>query len=189
MKNNTNEKTEEHTEFINGKVKIGEIDSVAHNSAVLEIASALKNYIAENGSKCKVFTENVALYCDELCNNKGNLFLPDVMCVRDKNGIRDDGVHTAPEFVVEVTSDATKKNDYCRKMVVYEEIGVREYWVVDLQRNLIVRYLADNDFVPEFVVYDECQDKCISVSTYPGLRIELSRIFAYHLSEDTLAGV
>ncbi|MCR5128710.1 MAG: Uma2 family endonuclease [Lachnospiraceae bacterium] len=37
--------------------------------------------------------------------------------------------------MAEVTSESTRKNDYGKKMITYSEIGVKEYWVVDLQRN------------------------------------------------------
>ncbi len=123
----------------------------------------------------RIFPENVALYCNELCDDAENLFLPDIMSVCDETGIKDDGIHTAPLFVAEVTSDSTKKNDYGIKMLIYREIGVKEYWVVDLERKAIVRYLSENDFAPGVIKYP-CEDK-ISVQTCPPLKIDLSRIF------------
>ncbi len=60
------------------------------------------------------------------------------MTVCNSNGIKDDGVHTSPLFVAEVTSEYTKKNGYVRKMATYNDIGVKEYWVVDIQRKVVV---------------------------------------------------
>lgn len=166
---------EDHAELVKGSLIVTDQTSVAHNNAVLEIATALRQFITANNGKCKVFTENVALYCDELCDDKGNLFLPDVMSVCDEAGIKDNGIHAAPLFVVEVTSESTKKNDYGIKMLTYRDIGVKEYWVVDLQRKSVVRYLADNDFAPEVIVYPHTST--ISVQVYPSLEIDLSQIF------------
>lgn len=104
----------DHAELINGVLVVTNKTSVAHNNAVLEIATSLRSFISSNNGNCKVFTENVALYCNELCDDK-NLFLPDVMTVCDENGIKDDGIHVAPLFVAEVTSESTKRNDYGRK--------------------------------------------------------------------------
>lgn len=166
---------DDHAELIKGSLVVTDRTSVAHNNAVLEIASALRQFIMANNGKCKVFTENVALYCNELCDDAGNLFLPDIMSVCDEAGIKDDGIHTAPLFVVEVTSEATKKNDYGIKMLIYRDIGVKEYWVVDLQRKVITRYLSENDFAPEIITYPLAGK--ISVHTYPSLEIDLSHLF------------
>lgn len=166
---------EDHAELINGNLVITARTSATHNNAVLEIATALRQFIATNNGNCKVFTENVALYCDELSDDAKNFFLPDVMTVCDKEGIKDDGIHATPLFVVEITSESTRKNDYGRKMITYSEIGVKEYWVVDLQKSVVVRYLLENDYAPEVISYPSI--RTISTHIYPSLEIDLSRIF------------
>lgn len=75
---------ENHAELIDGKLVITDKTTVAHNNAVTEIATALKQFIRDNNGGCKVFTENVALYCNELCNDNTNFFLPDIMFVLRK---------------------------------------------------------------------------------------------------------
>ena len=165
---------EDHAELVDNTLVVIDRTSVAHNNAVVAITSALEQFIRENDGNCRVFSENVALYCDELCDGEGNLFLPDVMVVCDEAGIKDDGVHAAPDFVAEITSESTKKNDYGKKMVVYGDIGVQENWIVDLQRNMVVRYLSDNGFIPE-IIYPYMTT--LSVHTYPGLDIDPKRIF------------
>lgn len=166
---------EDHAELIDGKLIISDKATISHNNAVVEITSSLKQFIKSSQGNCKVFAENAALYCNELCDSNNNFFLPDVMTVCDETGIKEDGIHVAPVFVAEVTSESTKKQDYGRKMVVYGEIGVQEYWVVDLQRKVILRYLSKNDFVPELISYPNT--RFISVYSYPGLDIDLTGIF------------
>ena len=166
---------EDHAELVRGALVVTDKTTVAHQRAVREIRRALEQFIDSNNGECEVFTENIALYCNELCDNKDNFFLPDVMTVCNKAGIKDDGIHTAPLFVAEVTSESTRKNDYGIKMLTYRDIGVKEYWVVDLQRKSIVRYLADNDFAPEVIVYPHTST--ISAHAYPTLEIDLSRVF------------
>ena len=160
----------DHAELIAGNLVIQDKTTVSHNLVIAAISTALREYISDNNGDCLVFTENVALYCDELSDDKDNYFLPDVMVVCDKNGIKENGVHTPPLFVAEVTSDATKRNDYTDKMIIYRNIGVKEYWVVDLQKKSVVKYLADNEFVPEPFLHPEV----MKVSVYKGLNIDLS---------------
>ena len=56
---------------------------------------------------------------------------------------------------------------------IYSQIGVQEYWIVDLQRKIVTRHLKDNDFIPEM---PQSLDFSIPVHSYPGLEIDLSDI-------------
>ena len=165
-------KMENHAELIYGRLVITDQTTVSHQRAVSTIRRALERFIESRNGDCEVFTESVALYCNELCDSHNNFFLPDVMTVCDKAGVKEDGVHTAPKFVAEVTSPSTKRQDYTEKMTVYSQIGVEEYWVVDLQRKTVVRYLSENDFKPE--IFPNLES--IPVYSYSGLEIDLSQI-------------
>ena len=168
-------KREDHAELIDNTLVVTEMTSTTHNNAVLEIAATIRRHIEVNGIGDKVFTGNVALYCDELCDEEGNMFLPDVMVVHEGDGICEDGIHISPVFIAEVATESSLRNDYGWKMIIYRDIGVMEYWVVDLKQKAIVRYLAENEFVSEIIKFE---DYCVtSVNTYPGLAVDLSNIF------------
>ena len=168
-------KREDHAELIDNTFVVTEKTSTTHNNAVLEIAAVIRRHVEVNGIRDRVFIGNVALYCDELCDEEGNLFLPDVMVVHEGDGICEDGIHTSPSFIAEVATESTLRNDYGRKMMIYRDIGVMEYWVVDLKRKAIVRYLEEKDFVPEVIKYEDI--KIMPVNIYPGLAVDLSNIF------------
>ena len=51
---------------------------------------------------------------------------------------QDDGVHGAPDLVVEVLSPTTARNDKTVKKAAYAKSGVREYWIVDPEGKSIV---------------------------------------------------
>ena len=164
--------TESHAELINGKIVVNERTSSEHNSTVLTIACEFMNKV---GDKCKVFTQNIGLYCNEILGDDSNFFLPDIMVVDRDAKVDNEGVHSAPRFVAEVTSEATLKTDYIHKMCIYGEIGALEYWVVDLQRKRIARFLADNDFAPE--TFDYPNTKTLASKIYPEVKISLSEVF------------
>lgn len=173
-------KMENHAELIGGELIIIDTVTVTHHHAVSEIIRSLNRFIETNNSKDEVFSNSVILYCNELCDDVDNLFIPDVMTVSDETGIKDDGVHIAPIFVAEITSEASKRKDYGRKMLIYRDICVKEYWIVDLQRKAIIRYLSENDFDPEDFTYPDV--KKVAVHTYPTLEIDLSSIFEYSVN-------
>ena len=48
----------DHAELINGVLVVTNQTSVSHNNAVLEIATALRQFISSNKGKCKGFNLN-----------------------------------------------------------------------------------------------------------------------------------
>ena len=72
---------------------------------------------------------------------------PDLMIVCDKSKLDQRGVHGAPDLVVEILSDSTRRNDQLVKFRMYQKAGVREYWVADpMTRVLLVHTLEDGQY-------------------------------------------
>lgn len=81
----------------------------------------------------------------------------------------------APDFVVEVLSDSTKRKDATTKLVKYRDAGVREYWMVDAKKKRVVTYFFDEDELP--VIYG-FEDE-LPVHIYgEGLKIDLKEVLA-----------
>jgi len=55
---------------------------------------------------------------------------PDVLVVCDAAKLDRRGVRGAPDWVMEVLSPSTAGHDQVRKRRIYEQAGVREYWMV-----------------------------------------------------------
>lgn len=51
----------------------------------------------------------------------------------------------APDLVVEVLSDSTKKNDRETKFQDYAAHGVTEYWIVDADKKIVEQYFLQNE--------------------------------------------
>ncbi len=65
--------------------------------------------------------------------DKRNVFQPDVVFISNENlhKIEANGLHGAPDLVIEVLSPSTVKHDFGKKKDVYERYGVKEYWIID----------------------------------------------------------
>ena len=74
-----------------------------HNRIGTNLCRIIGNYLL--GKRCKLSYETM-VYLDE--NNK---FIPDLVVVCDKNKIKADGIHGAPDLVIEILSPSTKKRD------------------------------------------------------------------------------
>ena len=71
---------------------------------------------------------------------------PDVTVVCDESKLDEQGCNGAPDLVVEVLSPGNTQKERREKFDIYEEAGVREYWIVDpAQEYLIIYSLNGND--------------------------------------------
>lgn len=118
--------------------------SVNHNRVAFNIAVLFDRYL--KGKRCTPFSDGVDLFLD-----KDNRFVPDVMVVCDPDKIKPDGIHGAPDLVVEVLSPGTMRNDRTRKKDVYARFGVREYWIVSPGDKYVEVYRASGT---EFILHD-----------------------------------
>ncbi len=147
---------EGHVELVDGRLVIEDRTSWEHNQIATTIQMELEQYIRSHHGACVTARENVALYVNEIDSDLGNnFFLPDIMVIcRNPDRIDSRGVHTVPDLVVEITSETTKRDDYTTKLYIYAKIGVLEYWIVDIQRKMVVKYRAD-DYQPMIYPFGE----------------------------------
>lgn len=77
----------------------------------------------------EVLVAPIDVYLDE-----ENAFQPDIVFINNEQSgiiIKEDGLHGAPNLVVEILSPSTAEYDLNEKKDVYERCGVQEYWIVD----------------------------------------------------------
>ena len=126
---------EPREELIGGKiVAMSPRPSWNHISIAANIYNLFANYL--HGKKCTAIPDGCDLFLSE-----EDRFVPDMMVVCDRDKIKTDGVHGAPDLVVEVLSPSTAKNDRFHKKSVYQRCGVREYWIVDPANRMVEQYL------------------------------------------------
>lgn len=134
-------------ELINGEVVAMSPRPVFnHNHIAFNIAVIFQSYL--RGKRCTVIPDGTDLYLTEK-----DRFVPDMMVVCDREKIQKDGVHGAPDLVVEVLSPSTAKNDRIGKKKVYEACGVGEYWLVDPENRTIEQYLPQDGKLELNTVY------------------------------------
>ncbi len=118
-----------------------------------------------NNGECSVFPAPFAVFLNE--NNK-NYVEPDISVICDKNKITDKGCNGAPDWVIEIVSLGSKQMDYYKKLFQYRTAGVREYWVVDPERELVTIYNFEKDSMEEYSF-----DKEIPVGIYEGVSLKI----------------
>ncbi len=107
-----------------------------------------------------------------------NTFQPDLLFVSGERRhiIASRGVTGAPDLVVEVLSESTRRRDLNVKLPVYARNGVREMLAVDLQAETIAKYVGDGQSMTLERVYGA--DDVLTSDVMPGVAIDLAPIFA-----------
>ena len=78
----------------------------------------------------------------EIANDKiDTVVQPDIVLVRDLSKIDEWGCCGAPDMIIEILTPTTLKNDLIRKFLLYEEHGVKEYWMVHPNDKAITVFL------------------------------------------------
>ena len=147
MENNLAYQDEIREELIGGKiVAMSPRPTFNHNRVAFKIATLFDRYL--EGRKCTAIADGTDLYLTE-----EDRFIPDMMVVCDRSKIQSDGVHGAPDLVVEVLSPSTAKRDRGYKKDVYEKSGVREYWLVNPADKSVEIYRLEGQSYTLFDIY------------------------------------
>ena len=101
----------------------------------------------------------------DLYLTKQDRFIPNMMVVCDRAKIQADGVHGAPDLVVEVLSPSTAKRDRGYKKDTYERCGVREYWLINPAEKSIEVYRLKNKVFALYDVYSVYPEALLSKMT------------------------
>lgn len=84
----------------------------------------------------------------------------------------------APDLVVEIASESTRKRDETVKRRLYERAGVAEYWVVDPEIDVIRVYRRAGDRFEKAVELSREAGDVLTTPLLPGLDLPLPRIFS-----------
>ncbi|MEW6220275.1 MAG: Uma2 family endonuclease [Thermodesulfobacteriota bacterium] len=101
---------------------------------------------------------------------------PDIVVVCDPARIDEHGCKGAPDFVIEILSPATAVRDCITKLALYQEHGVREYWIVSPDEKAVTVHLLREDGRYEARTYRAWAEP-IPVTILPGLDIDLGPAF------------
>jgi len=109
-----------------------------------------------------------------------NVVQPDLLVVLAARTsiITDANIQGAPDLVIEILSETTRKTDEVIKKKLYERYGVLEYWIVDPDLALVKIYrMADGRYAKAEEVAQE-RGETLTTALLPGLDISLTEVFA-----------
>ncbi|MBO5525048.1 MAG: Uma2 family endonuclease, partial [Roseburia sp.] len=85
--------------------------------------------------------------------------------------LTDKGCLGAPDWIIEVVSPGSRRMDYSIKLFKYCTAGVREYWIVDPEKNRITVHNLEHEDINEYSFADT-----VKAGIYPDLSINFKHL-------------
>jgi Uma2 family endonuclease len=142
-------KFEERVELIKGRIfKMSPAPNRKHQQVSVIICNDIYNFL--KGKKCEVYSAPFDVRLPRKSKEDRDIITvlqPDICVICDPEKLDDRGCIGAPDLVVEILSPGNNSKELKNKYEVYEEAGVREYWVVSPQDQTFAVYtLLDGTF-------------------------------------------
>jgi Uma2 family endonuclease len=170
---------EERLELIRGRIfKMSPAPAPVHQKIAGNLTGIFYN--ALKNKKCGMYPAPFDVRLPLTNKNKDSevntVVQPDISIICDESKIDARGCCGAPDLVAEILSPGNSHKEVKLKFDLYEEAGIKEYWVVNpAEENLIIFLLDDQGKYPGGKMYagkEKIESKAI-----PGLIIITEEIF------------
>ncbi len=169
---------QEHMELIQGMPVMTAGASRDHQFISGRMFAQLSRYL--DGKKCEVYYApfDVRLFESEedRPEDVDTVVEPDLLVVCDPSKLDQSGCRGAPDMIVEILSPSTRARDRLEKFKLYQEAGVREYWIVSPEEKTVqVFLLAPNGLFVPHAFYEKTEQARVNV--LESCHIDLSGVF------------
>ncbi len=150
-----------------------------HQEVSAFISNKVFNFL--EGKNCKVYVAPFDVRLTKK-NKKDELITtvvqPDICIICDLEKLDDKGCIGAPDIIVEILSPGNNKKELKYKYEVYEENGVKEYWIIHPEQKTFMAYILNGKGKYEPTKLKTMGDK-ITTPVLPGFILDLDKAFDY----------
>jgi len=158
-------------ELIDGQIYYMAAPNRIHQKILSFLNTEISIYIRSQKGSCEVYPAPFAVKLFE--DDNKTIVEPDISVICDPNRLTDRGCTGAPDWIIEIVSPSNSSHDYIRKLNLYADAGVREYWIVNpINHFVYIYFLEENKF--RTTAYT-LQDK-IKVNIYDDLWIDFKEL-------------
>lgn len=169
---------DERLELIKGRIfKMSPAPSRLHQKISVNLLRALANFLHEK--PCDVYSAPFDVRFPTKSKADKDIYTvlqPDLCVICDKSKLDDRGCLGTPDLVVEILSPGNNKKDLLTKYEIYEEFGVKEYWVVSPSDKTLLIYTLNEKgkYKPSklFTLSEE-----VTSSVIPGFVLSIDAVF------------
>lgn len=155
----------ERAELIDGKIYYMAPPNRRHQDIIFSLSRRIADYIDAKDGNCKVYLAPFAVFLNE---NDKNYVEPDISVICDNSKLTDKGCNGAPDWIIEIVSPGSRHMDYFTKLFKYRTAGVREYWIVDPEKDSVMVYRFEEETMEQYSFGDD-----VPVGIYEGFSVKV----------------
>lgn len=169
---------EERIELFRGVIAKMSAPNVYHQKISIELGRQIANFLHK--SPCNVFSApfDVRLTKTNKITNKEvtTVVQPDLCVICDKAKLDKRGCIGAPDWIIEILSPGNTKKEMKDKFQIYQENGVKEYWIIQPEDKTLLIYILNEE--GKYIGLAPLTDDDIATpNTFPDLNIDLKDVF------------
>ena len=134
----------DRAELIDGDLFMKAAPLRIHQKLLMQLATNINNKIDTENNTCEIYPSPFAVFINGEDDNM-NYVEPDISVICDPSKLTERGCDGAPDWIIEIVSPSSKQMDYIRKLLLYQEAGVREYWIVNPDKQMIRTYYFESE--------------------------------------------
>lgn len=169
-------KFKERVELFKGKIlEMSPAPSRRHQKVLRNVNRVFDKYFY--GQKCELFFAPFDVRLQRHNTKDEEVFTvvqPDLCVICDEEKLDDRGCVGAPDLIIEILSPGNSKREMKDKFDLYEESGVREYWIVDPNTESVFVNLLENG---KYTIKKPILDDVVRSYIFPNLEIHTDDIF------------
>lgn len=170
---------DELVELVRGKIsKMSPSPVDAHQKVLGRLHGKLLNQL-DPKNNCELWLSPFDVYLihpGENWKEARNIVEPDLFINCDPAKVQRRGCMGAPDFVVEILSPSTRKKDMTQKFELYEEYGVREYWMISTEERMVITSLLNKNGKYE-TQKPAVEGEIIAPRDFPDMKVDLEVLF------------
>ena len=160
-------------EIIDGDHYVTPAPRTKHQRISANLTVALASFVKHRGMGLLL-----AAPCDVILSDD-NVVQPDLLFTSTAraNIVTEDNIRGAPDLVVEIISETTRKKDEVTKRKLYERFGVQEYWVVDPELETVKIFRRTQQGYDRAIELSKEANDILTTKLLAGFNFALNEIF------------
>jgi len=170
-------KFKERVELIRGRLfKMTPAPGTTHQKISSQISRVLLNFFHKKSCLVFIAPFDVRLPLGRKKSKDTTVVQPDLCVICDEKKLDEQGCIGPPDLIVEILSPGNTHKEMREKFSVYEEAGVREYWLVNPAEKVVLIYILDEKGVYVGLA-PIIEDDVLKSYIFPELEIDLKEVF------------